>query len=242
MKPDKGTVHISAILIGLVMVAALVYFKDEVKVYISEEKETVSQDNMDSPSLSDTWGEEREEASLFGSLLTPGQPVQEKPAEPAVETEETETETEAVETDECNLNEYLVGPESNMPFMGVMAPFPEEEISYPSDWPQDFIYPEKFVLVEQGSGKLTEESAMMYKASLLYEKKPPEAACDVIKYFEGKNWEVSKFVNRDDLGYIGVFMDKDGVGTSLLNIEVAFGDYDRSQVSLSVFPDAMQTE
>jgi len=230
MRPEKGAVHIPVILAALAVVTALVYFKDEVKNFIPAGEKTAEFPVVEQ-------SEEKEIFSAFGDLITQEQQTLEEATEP----KEVEVPPPA-ETDECDLTKYMIGPESSMDFIGIMAPFPEKTIVYPPDWPEGFIYPEEFKLVEQSSGKLTEESAMMYKASIIFEGKPPEATCEVIKYFEGKNWTISELVNRDDLGFIVVLQDADGVGTGLLNVEVGFQNYERSQIGLSVFPDAAQSE
>lgn len=251
MKNYKGAAHIPLIIAVVLIIVGVFFAKDTlvenfplIKNRIGEitsgdfsESNFVEEEGVEKVSLEtgEKDGAEEnsieEKESVFGGLLFNAK------QEEAVENKEN-IQSENV----CDLEKYMLDPEYSLPFVSIISPQPDEELDYPDDWPQDFIYPEGFKLVGIDMGKLTEESAMMYKSFLSYESKPYVATCDLIYFFEQKNWEVAELVSREDLGFIVVLKDTDGIGTGLLNVEATKQNQNKSKVTLSVFPEAVQSE
>jgi len=233
MKREFGIVHIPLILAGVVLAAGLFLAKDKILgvfkksdaeasiVNTAQVPEEIPPDGQPAETSVEETTVEKEAISVFGSLLP-----SEKPSD----------------NNNCDLTQYMLDPEGGMPFSSIIMPLPSEKVEYPAQWPQEFIYPPEYKLVDSGMGQLTAESAQMYKAFLLFEGKPTEATCGIIRYFEDKSWEVEELVSRNDLGFIVVLRDKDGVGTGLLNAEMQPQDKNRSKLTISLFPEAEQSQ
>lgn len=243
MNFDKGAVHIPVVLALLVAVTGTYLFRDDisnaVEMFVPKENVMTAGDQDESENLvSEESEDEIDKPSIFSDLLQTSPSAEEQSMEGPI-AEETTRQLE--DLGGCDLKKYMAETENNLPFVSIIKPLPEDKIEYPQEWPQDLIYPEDLKLVDAGTGKLTEESAMMYKAFMLSESDPSAATCRLVKYFEDKNWEVSELVSRDDLGFIVVLMDKDGIGTGLLNTEAVQNDYGKTKITLSVFPEAVQS-
>ena len=69
--------------------------------------------------------------------------------------------------------------------------FPSEKTQYPADWPNDFKFPEDFVLVGTASGSLPGDTSTGWSARFNYQGSAEDTAKAASEFLESKGWTIT---------------------------------------------------
>jgi hypothetical protein len=112
-----------------------------------------------------------------------------------------------LETPEVNFD-YSLSPSK-------VIEFPEETISYPQNWPENFIFPDEFQLVDTNSGISDITESNIWASKYTYNGQLDNAVSDIENYLNNIFWNID-FQDQDDEDYIFIISDMNSDSTGLI--------------------------
>lgn len=129
---------------------------------------------------------------------------------------------------------YYVPPNNTLPPPLAKVEFPNEQIQYPSDWPEELKFPSEFTLVDSSSGTLPEGIAQGWAAKFRYQGKPFEAEKAISLFLVGKRWSVVEKNEFDSGGYS--LLIQRGNGNGIIVVDDDPNSSSRSVIIVTIFP------
>ncbi len=98
-------------------------------------------------------------------------------------------------------NNYYLPSKLILPPSLANVDFPDGQLQYPGDWPDELKFPSTFTLVDSSSGTLPGGTSTGWSAKLIVQGKPSEARQMVSDFFTGKGWMIVGSDQLDSGGF-----------------------------------------